>query len=94
MNSLLKKAKSLRPDLILLDWELSGKSDATILQQLCQMSPPPCVIALSGDPESKHKAVNAGADRFVRKADSASSLVKTVQRLFGLEQRGSRPMHS
>jgi DNA-binding NarL/FixJ family response regulator len=92
VDSLLKKAKSLMPDLILLDWELSGKPDASVLRQICQISPPPWVIALSGDPDSEHKALSAGADEFVSKADSAHSLLETLQRLFELEERGSRPI--
>jgi len=91
IESLLKKAKSLVPDLILLDWELSGKPDASILQQLCQISPPPWVVALGGDPSSKREALSAGAHEFVSKADSANSLVETLQRLFELEERGSKP---
>jgi two-component system nitrate/nitrite response regulator NarL len=91
VDSLLKKAKSLMPDLILLDWELSGKSGASILKQLCQISPATWVVALSGNPESKHEALDAGANGFVSKADSASSLVDTLRWLFELQERGSKP---
>lgn len=91
VDSLLKKAKSLMPDLILLDWELSGKPDASVLHQLCQISPPPWVVALSRDAEAKREALGAGADGFVSKSDSASSLVETLQELFELQERGSKP---
>jgi DNA-binding NarL/FixJ family response regulator len=92
VGSLLRKTKSLAPDLILLDWELSGRPDASVLQKLCQISPSTWVVALSGNPESKREALDAGANEFVSKADSANSLVETLQRLFELRERGSRPI--
>jgi DNA-binding NarL/FixJ family response regulator len=92
VSSLLSKTKSLAPDLILLDWELSGKPDDSVLKQLCQISPATWVVALSGNPESKREALNAGANGFVSKGDSADSLVNTLQRLFELWERGSRPI--
>jgi len=92
VNSLLRKTKLLAPDLILLDWELSGKPDASVLKKLCQISPATWVVALSGTPESKREALNAGANGFVSKSDSADSLLNTLQRLFELRERGSRPI--
>jgi DNA-binding NarL/FixJ family response regulator len=92
VDSLLKKAKYLMPDLILLDWELSGKPNTLVLQELRQLSPRPWVIALSEKPGSREKALKAGADEFVSKADSANSLLDKLQRIFELQERGSNPI--
>jgi DNA-binding NarL/FixJ family response regulator len=71
-----------RPDVVLLDWELTRPSpernrDAA-LDSLRVASPGSFVIALSGLPEARHEALAAGADAFVSKGDPPERLLAAV----------------
>ena len=85
-TGLLGWVKATRPDLVLLDWELpglqaanpstgSGQGLLSALRTLC-----PClkVIALSGRPEARQAALDAGADAFVSKGDPPEQLLAAV----------------
>jgi DNA-binding NarL/FixJ family response regulator len=101
VGDLMEKAQTVLPDLILLDWELSGlpsiKSNdqdlpdsqgwaeenarrltINALHSLCSH---PKIIVLSGRPEVRPKALEAGADAFVAKTDPPESLIDAIQRL-------------
>jgi DNA-binding NarL/FixJ family response regulator len=71
-----------RPDVVLLDWELTRQSpernrDAA-LDELRLASPESFVIALSGLPEARREALAAGADAFVSKGDPPERLLAAV----------------
>ena len=80
-TSLLTQARTLNPDLILLDWELPGQPTDTILPQLKALPSSPQVIALSGRPESEQAARQAGVDLFVSKTNSAETLLAALHTL-------------
>jgi len=76
-QQLLERAGSLRPDLVLLDWELPGNADASLpasLRNRCGR-----VIALSGRPEAESAALRAGADGFVSKGDPPERLLSVLR---------------
>jgi DNA-binding NarL/FixJ family response regulator len=83
--SLLAKARVARPNLVLLDWELSGLSSTEARRQtlagLHACSPELRIIVLSGRPEAAHLALAAGADYFVSKADPPEALLSALQRV-------------
>ncbi len=70
--------RAASPDLVLLDWELPGFSPEAlkILQELC---PSLAVIALSGQPEARRAALNAGADGFVSKGEPPEQLLAALE---------------
>lgn len=73
----LRLAAGQQPDLVLLDWELPGRSTAGASAGVGQCLLPalrarrPClkVVVLSGRPEARQAALAAGADVFVSKGD-------------------------
>ena len=67
-----------RPDLVLLDWELPGQNSVAMLHALRALRPRLRVIALSGRPEARQAALDAGADGFVSKGDPPERLLAAV----------------
>ncbi len=67
---------SLRPDVVLLDWELPGAQQLiTSVRAAC---PDAQIIALSSLPESEADAWNGGADGFISKGDPPERLLAVV----------------
>jgi DNA-binding NarL/FixJ family response regulator len=75
----LELAARQRPDLVLLDWELSGRNGTTTLKRLRAVRQGIMVIALSGRPEARRAALDAGVDAFVSKGDPPERLLSTLQ---------------
>lgn len=69
------------PNLVLLDWELPGRPAAALLPLLRRHCPGLRVIALSGRPEARQAAMEAGADAFVSKGDPPECLVAAMKEL-------------
>jgi DNA-binding NarL/FixJ family response regulator len=80
-RDLLAQAQALRPDLILLEWELSGQQTGDLLLALRALAPDVRVIVLSQAPEAKEPALKAGADAFVSKAEPPDQLLTALHRL-------------
>ncbi|MEJ2736032.1 MAG: response regulator, partial [Anaerolineae bacterium] len=59
-TGLLDWVKAVEPDVILLDWELPGLPTTTLLPVLHDRQPSVHVIALSGRPEARQAAQEAG----------------------------------
>ena len=74
----LRMAAEQCPDLVLLDWELPGQNSTTLLHALRAVQPGSRVIALSGRPEARQAALDAGADGFVSKGDPPERLLAAV----------------
>jgi DNA-binding NarL/FixJ family response regulator len=72
------------PDLVLLDWELPG-FEPSLLRALRELRPSMDVIALSGRPESRRAALEAGAHAFVSKGDPPERLLEAVADYRGQE---------
>jgi DNA-binding NarL/FixJ family response regulator len=96
-GDLLDQAILTQPDLVLLDWELPGLSAKNystttpegqnkrarhhLLVILHTLHSRPKVIALSGRPEVRQAALDAGADAFVSKGDSPERLLETLRKI-------------
>jgi DNA-binding NarL/FixJ family response regulator len=80
-ETLLSQALVLRPDLILLEWELGGWPAGKLLSALSALELPAQVIVLSRRPETEQGALAAGADGFVGKADGPDQLLAVLRRL-------------
>ncbi len=76
--NLLAQVAAGRPDLILVDWELPGMRAADLLCALHDLAPMVRVIALSGRPEARAAALQAGAAGFVSKGDPPDVVLATL----------------
>jgi DNA-binding NarL/FixJ family response regulator len=90
-EDLLSQARALRPDMILLDWELPGRSAGRLLATLREIDPQAKVIVLSRGPEAEDMALHAGADVCVSKANGPEELLAAFHRLAGWQRSSSKP---
>jgi DNA-binding NarL/FixJ family response regulator len=77
-TDLLTAAQSSRPDVVLVAWDLPALQGATALSALRSCCPEVAIIALSGQPEVRSKALQAGADAFVSKGDPPEQLLTAI----------------
>ncbi|HEY8350570.1 MAG TPA: response regulator [Clostridia bacterium] len=78
VDSLLYKVEKLKPDLLLLDWELSNRDMAEIVPVIKKMDGDIRIIAMSVRPEARNMALSAGADAFVSKGDNSDILLSVI----------------
>jgi two-component system response regulator DesR len=79
--SLFLKFENVKPDLLLLDWELSNNSMAEAITRIRKLVPGISIVALSTRPEAEKSAAAAGVDAFVSKGDNSDRLLSTVYSL-------------
>jgi two-component system nitrate/nitrite response regulator NarL len=84
-DTLLSKARTLDPDLILLEWELTGRPVGEVLLALQALEPRAQIVVLSWQPGIEQIALDAGADRFVSKANGPERLLVALHEL--MEER-------
>lgn len=82
-EDLLARAQALKPDLILLEWELPGLPADGLLPALRALDLGFQVMVLSRDPELQQAALAAGADLFVSKSDAPDQLIGALRHLKG-----------
>jgi DNA-binding NarL/FixJ family response regulator len=86
-RDLFAQVRRIRPDLVLLDWELPGlqaihpspEPGEPVLPALRYLCRPLKVIALSGHLEACEEALAAGADAFVSKGDPPERLIAALR---------------
>jgi DNA-binding NarL/FixJ family response regulator len=78
-QDLLEQAAQRCPDLVLLGWELPGRSTSDLLFSLRSVCPSLSIIALSGRLEARQVALDGGADAFVSKSDPPDRLLAAIQ---------------
>lgn len=83
IDNLLVRTEFDQPELILLDWELSGKSMAFIIPVLKQIVKGLRIIAMSVRPEAARAAIEAGVDAFISKGENPDRLLKAINKLKG-----------
>lgn len=79
-QELLSRAQTTAPDLVLVDWELPGLSQAGGLPALRNTSHAVQVVVLSSRPGTRRAAQAAGADAFVSKGDPPERLLAVLNR--------------
>lgn len=77
-EDLMVQMRQVRPDLVLLDWNLVGLAAEDLLSDLREACPEVSVIALSGRPEDRQSALDAGVNGFACKCDSAHRLLAAI----------------
>ena len=80
-RDLLAQSKTACPDLILLDWKLPKMQAEDLLANLREICPNVTVIVLSGRPEARQAALDAGADGFVGKYELPEKLLAAIRRV-------------
>jgi DNA-binding NarL/FixJ family response regulator len=73
----LSQVEVVRPDLVLLDWDLRGLTTAW-LPVLRKARPDLIVVALSARPEMRQAALEAGADAFISKTNPPERLLEIM----------------
>ena len=89
-DELLSLVEKMRPDLVLLDWELPGIDIENGLRGLRAPCPRLFVIALSGKEEFRQAALAAGADEFVCKAEPPERLLAAIGECSNRERSSDR----
>lgn len=80
LSSLIIKAKESKPDVVLLDWELSNLRVSDLMPVFRYLFPDLRIIAMSGRPEASKAAMAAGVDAFVSKGDNPEKLLEAISR--------------
>jgi two-component system response regulator AlgR len=86
-QELLAQLEHLRPDIILLDWDLPGGSTVDLLGAFRGLDRQPKVIVLGAHPEVGQATWAASADAFVSKGDPPRRLLAAVRVLAAEDQR-------
>jgi DNA-binding NarL/FixJ family response regulator len=77
-TDLLTQARSICPDILLLDWGLPDMPSSDLLRELRRICRHVSVIVLSEKPEVKPAALAGGADAFVSKGDPPEHLLEAI----------------
>ncbi len=78
-DDLLSAVGRTEPDLLLLGWDLPGGLSTGLLSALGTFFPDLRVIALSGRPEARRLALEAGVDGFVSKGEPPERLLAALR---------------
>ena len=79
----LELFKSLRPELVMLDYLMEGKSGMAVLKEIIQHDPSAKVIMVSGSGDHflAERALQAGAKVFVKKPSAQGDLLKIIDQV-------------
>jgi two-component system response regulator DegU len=78
MDSLLQKVEETKPDLLLLDWELSNRDMTDVIPEIKRLAEDIRIVAMSVSPEAETRAKSAGVDAFVSKGDNSDILLSVI----------------
>jgi DNA-binding NarL/FixJ family response regulator len=70
------------PDVVMLDWELPGLPATQLLHLLRHKQPSLKIIAMSGRPEARQAALEAGVVAFVSKSEPPEKMLAVICSLF------------
>jgi DNA-binding NarL/FixJ family response regulator len=78
-DDLIETIEAYCADLVLVDWGLPGFENEALIKTLREAYPEIGLIVLSGHPEVRQAALNAGADAFVNKTESPIYLLSVIE---------------
>jgi CheY-like chemotaxis protein len=90
-EALLALVEATRPDLLLLDWELSGQPIVDLLSALRALDFQIKIIVLSSQPDIQQTVLEARVDAFVSKGDPPERLLTTLRAM--QYESHERPTH-
>jgi DNA-binding NarL/FixJ family response regulator len=82
-EGLMERTQECCPDLVLVDWDLPGLNEGPFIRELQNGSPETKLVVLSGQPEVRAAAIQAGADSFVNKTEGPSCLLLVIEKYCG-----------
>jgi DNA-binding NarL/FixJ family response regulator len=83
-ESLLNQVQDFRPNLVLLDWGLSGLSPSGLLRALHSLCCPLKVVAFGDSTTGRNEALAAGVDAYASREEPAEWLLSTLRAVAGL----------
>jgi two-component system response regulator NreC len=75
---LVAQLLALRPDVVLLDWELPRRLALQVLTAARRSPVPPRMVVLSARPDDESQAHAAGADVFISKDQPPALLIQSL----------------
>ena len=83
VSEAVELARTLQPDVVILDIHLTGGSGIEVLHKIKQMQPAPVVIMLTSlsHPAYRPAALEAGADYFFEKTTGLLEMHRTLKEL-------------
>jgi DNA-binding NarL/FixJ family response regulator len=83
-DGLMAQVQDIRPNLVLLDWELSGLAASALLRTLHSLCCPLKVIAFGDGRTGQNEAMAAGVDAYVSREEPAEWVLSTLRAVAGL----------
>ncbi len=83
MEHVLAQVEDMRPDCIVLDWELPGRPRNERVQVLRALVPAMKIIVTSARPEAREEALSQGADAFAGKSEAPSTILEAMRACAG-----------
>ena len=80
-EGLLALIKIIHPDLVMMDWDLPGRSPVDVLSVSHAIAPQTRFIALGNRADERPDAMDAGVDAFVIKGNSPQQLLTAFRAL-------------
>lgn len=77
-ESLLTLAEQQVADLVLVDWDLPGRSFEELIASLDALEPRPIVVVMGSNEKYGRRSLRAGANAFVSKTDTPRWLLDTL----------------
>ncbi len=77
-EDLIEEIEACCAELVLVDWGLPGLENTELVEALRKACPEVGLIVLSGHPEVRQAALQAGADAFVNKTESPVHLLSVI----------------
>ncbi len=88
LTGVIEKFSDLRPDLLLIDWDLRlpamNRAMVMLLRHRC---PGMRILAMSSLPESRDHALQSGVDAFVSKTDPPEVLIQSIRQVYSFSPR-------
>jgi len=78
-RELLNNINKHCPDILFLDWELPGHIPSNLLTNLCILCPDLFIVAMDSKPQTRHIALQAGANEFIGKNDPPERLLTVIE---------------
>jgi DNA-binding NarL/FixJ family response regulator len=77
-SSLLVNLKSLKPDILMLDWNLPGMPSVDLIRIIRENYPQVRILIMSANPDTKSDALSSGVDFYINKGEAPATLLKTL----------------
>jgi DNA-binding NarL/FixJ family response regulator len=81
VHSLLSVSRTVRPDLILVEWELPGHPVEALLTALHVQGQRARLVVIAREPQAREAALEAGADAFLSKAEPPAQFLEELRAL-------------